>query len=359
MSKNVRYALTILVFVLAWLFSGFVFRNDNASENTADATSQENKIFRVQVRDINQQRFAPSLTVSARTEAFRMVELRAETSGQLESTPVTEGSDVKAGDELARLRVDDRNFRVREAEASLAQATLDYQGTLKLLDKELVSEIQVARAKASVDSALANLEFRKLELAKTRLVAPFDAVLNERKLEVGSYLQLGQAYAELLQLDPIKAVAQVSGDEVLDLKKGAPVQLELSNGAMLDGELGYVSVRADAATRAFIVEAFFDNPGNKVPADLTGNLKIRRAEAVAHQIPASIVTLNANGDLEVKWVGSDHIVQASVILILHDDRSSLWVSGLPDSVRIITVGQEYVSVGETVDPVYSSSADPE
>ena len=354
MSKNVRYALTILAFVLAWLFSGFVFKTDNASEDIADATRQENKIFRVQVRNINQQRFTPNLTVSARTEAFRMVELRAETSGQLEATPVTEGSYVKAGDELARLRVDDRKFRVQEAEASLAQATLDYQGTFKLFEKELVSEIQVARAKASVDSASANLESRKLELAKTHLLAPFDAVLNERKLEVGSYLQLGQAYAELLQLNPIKAVAQVSGDEILALKHGALVQLELNNGTVLDGKLGYVSARADSATRAFVVEAFFDNPGNSVPADLTGKLKIARTEVAAHQIPASIVSLNASGDLEVKWI-DDGVVRASVISILHDDRSSLWVSGLPDSVTIITVGQEYVSVGETVEPVHSSS----
>ena len=82
-----------------------------------------------------------SATIRAKSNSERshrslsMVELRAETSGQLESTPVTEGSDVKAGDELARLRVDDRNFRVREAEASLAQATLDIRAHLSCSTK--------------------------------------------------------------------------------------------------------------------------------------------------------------------------------------------------------------------------------
>jgi membrane fusion protein, multidrug efflux system len=354
MTKNVRYALIILVLVLGWLFSGLIINSDDTDENLSDSARAVD-LIRVEVRDIAEETFIPSLNISARTEAFRIVEIKAETSGQIEATPIAEGEFVKAGTELARLRTDDRKFRVQEAQAGLDQATLDYQGAIKLLAKELVSEIQVARAKASVDAAKANLEFRKIELSRTQLRAPFDAVLNDRKLEVGSYLQPGQAFAELLQLDPIKAVALVSGDEVLDLEKGASVQLELSNGDVLLGELRYVSVKADTATRAFRIEAFFENANNKISADLTGNLIVPRAQAKAHRIPASIVSLNSAGDLQVKWVDEGDIVRASEIIILHDDRSSLWVSGLPELVRIIVVGQEYVSVEEQVAPILGST----
>ena len=350
MTKNVRYALIILVLVLGWLFSGLIINSDDTDESLSESDQPEN-LIRVQVSDIAEETYSPSLNISARTEAFRIVEIKAETSGQIEATPIAEGEFVKAGVELARLRIDDRSFRVQEAQAGLDQATLDYEGALKLLAKELVSEIQVARVKASVDAAKANLEFRKVELSRTLLRAPFDAVLNERKLEVGSYLQPGQTFAELLQLDPIKAVALVSGDEVLDLERGAPVELQLSNGDVLLGELRYVSAKADVATRAFRVEAFFENPDNKVSADLTGNLIVPRAQAKAHRIPASIVSLNSAGDLQVKWVDQDDVVRASEIVILHDDRSSLWVSGLPEKVRIIVVGQEYVSIEEKVAPI--------
>jgi multidrug efflux system membrane fusion protein len=205
MTKNVRYALIILVVVLVWLFSGLIINSDGTNENFSQS-DQAIKLIRVKVSVIVEESFVPRLNISARTEAFRTVEIKAETSGQIEVTPIAEGEFVKAGDELARLRIDDRSFRVQEAQAGLDQATLDYQGTLTLLEKELVSEIQVARAKASVDAAKANLEFRNVELSRTRLRAPFDAVLNERKLEVGSYLQPGQTFAVLLQLDPIKAV---------------------------------------------------------------------------------------------------------------------------------------------------------
>ncbi|MDG2087711.1 MAG: efflux RND transporter periplasmic adaptor subunit [Arenicellaceae bacterium] len=353
MTKNLRYALIILVLVLVWLFSGLIINSDGTDENLSKS-DQAIKLIRVQVSDIVEESFVPRLNISARTEAFRVVEIKAETSGQIEVIPIAEGEFVKAGDELARLRIDDRSFRVQEAQAGLDQATLDYQGTITLFEKELVSEIQVARAKASVDAAKANLEFRNVELSRTRLLAPFDAVLNERKLEVGSYLQPGQTFAELLQLDPIKAVALVSGDEVLDLEKGALVELELSNGDALLGELRYVSAKADTATRAFRIEAFFENPDNKIFADLTGNLMVPRAPTKAHRIPASIISLNSAGNLQVKWVDEGDVVRASEVTILHDDRSSLWVSGLPETVRIIDVGQEYVTVEEKVDPIVGS-----
>ena len=35
------------------------------------------------------------------------------------------------------------------------------------------------------------------------------------------------------------------------------------------------------------------------------------------------------------------------------------VTGLPDTVKLITVGQEYVLTGETVDPVYPASSSDE
>jgi multidrug efflux system membrane fusion protein len=108
-------------------------------------------------------------------------------------------------------------------------------------------------------------------------------------------------------------------------------------------------------TRAFRIEAFFENPDNKIFADLAGNLMVPRAPTKAHRIPASIISLNSAGNLQVKWVDEGNVVRASEVTILHDDRSSLWVSGLPETVRIIDVGQEYVSVEEKVAPIVGST----
>ena len=57
---------------------------------------------------------------------------------------------------------------------------------------------------------------------------------------------------------------------------------------------------------------FFENPDNKIFADLTGNLMVPRAPTKAHRIPASIISLNSAGNLQVKWVDEGDVVRASV-----------------------------------------------
>jgi multidrug efflux system membrane fusion protein len=46
----------------------------------------------------------------------------------------------------------------------------------------------------------------------------------------------------------------------------------------------------------------------------------------------------------------------NAVEIVEEGQEGLWITGLPKTVNLITVGQEYVSVGERVDPVYIDTA---
>ena len=58
-----------------------------------------------------------------------------------------------------------------------------------------------------------------------------------------------------------------------------------------------------------------------------------------------------------KTVNSDDVVEFMPIKLLKDTPEYLWVGGLPDSVRLITVGQEFVIVGQQVKPVKAEGKD--
>ncbi|OPZ77603.1 MAG: hypothetical protein BWY78_00943 [Alphaproteobacteria bacterium ADurb.Bin438] len=71
-------------------------------------------------------------------------------------------------------------------------------------------------------------------------------------------------------------------------------------------------------------------------------------EAKAHEINSSILTLNAVGEMGVKVVSSENKVEFYKVEILKEDDKGIWVFGLPEETRIITVGQEYVVEGEVI-----------
>ena len=53
----------------------------------------------------------------------------------------------------------------------------------------------------------------------------------------------------------------------------------------------------------------------------------------------------------VKSVDASNKVQFHPVELVADTPQGMWLGGLPDQLTLITTGQEYVKVGQTVDPV--------
>ena len=58
--------------------------------------------------------------------------------------------------------------------------------------------------------------------------------------------------------------------------------------------------------------------------------------------------MNDKGELGIRTVTAENKVEFKEIKILEDTNSGMWVSGLGENARIITLGQEYVFQGQTV-----------
>ena len=69
-------------------------------------------------------------------------------------------------------------------------------------------------------------------------------------------------------------------------------------------------------------------------------------------MPASALTLNDHGDLGVRTVNSDNVVDFVPVSLLRDTADGAWITGLPDQADLIVVGQEYVVEGVQVDPTF-------
>jgi len=297
-----------------------------------------------------------SVVLRGRTEAKRIVDATAEISGQVVRRSVERGEQVSRGQLLCEIAIDDRAMAVEEAQAALNKAEIEHQGSLKLAAQGLLSEVAIAASAARQEAAKAQLERQTLNLARTQITAPFDGVVEDFHLAEGDYAMPGDACATVIDLDPMLVTAQVTEEQVEHLRLGSTVQGSTRMGRSLEGELSFIGNQSDPVTRTYAVEITVDNQDYHLRSGLTVSLRVMLDEIQAHYITPSLLTLDAQGDMGVRLIDTGNRVVFSAIEIVEDGPYGMWVSGLPDSAALITVGQEYVTVGTTVDPVYVDGA---
>ncbi|MDG1819360.1 MAG: hypothetical protein P8H31_05965, partial [Porticoccaceae bacterium] len=75
----------------------------------------------------------------------------------------------------------------------------------------------------------------------------------------------------------------------------------------------------------------------------------------AHLISASLMLLDDQGRLAVRAVNKQGLVSTLSITSVGESADGVWVSGLPDRVALVTLGQNYVADGEQVTVSYRNS----
>jgi len=362
MKKTFLTSAVIAIGILVWLMSGVLTEPDVeyaaslAEQNTiASQVEFEAPPTKVRVQHLTatqQTRFA---VVRGKTENKRTVNVKAETNGRVIERLVERGSTVTAGQTMCKIAVEDRAVAIDEAMQALNKAKIDYQGALKLKRQGFNSESTIAEKKAQLASANAMLERRKIAFAKTKITAPFDGIIENIGLEVGDYASPGNSCATLVDLDPMLLIGQVSEKMVLQLQLGESVIGTLSNGAEVSGVLTFIGKQSDQNTRTYPIEAELENKAGLLRSGLTAEMQIATEEVLAHSVSPAIFTLDDLGQIGIRTVNKRNLVEFHLIEILSEYGEGAWVTGLPNEVTIITVGQELVIPGERVDFVTDHS----
>lgn len=358
MSKNVTSASIVAGLLLLWLGSGLWVERPAEPEPALIVEAADRKLApkatlsRVRVELKQAEARSQSVVLRGRTEAKRNVDVTAEISGQVVSRSVERGQQVSRGQLLCEIAVDDRAMAVEEAQAALNKAEIENEGSLELAARGLLSEVAIAASAARREAAEAHLERQVLNLARTRIAAPFDGVVEDLHLDEGDYAMPGDACATLIDLDPMLVTAQVTEEQVEYLRLGSIVKGSTRMGRPLEGELSFIGNQSDPVTRTYAVEITVGNQDYRLRSGLTVSLQVMLDEIQAHAITPSLLTLNEQGEMGVRLIDTSNRVVFHAVKIIEDGPYGMWVSGLPDSAALITVGQEYVAAGTIVDPVY-------
>jgi multidrug efflux system membrane fusion protein len=333
------------VLALYFLVSGLVGRG---GDHKAQAATQNPQAPLVQTTLTPPQVRPYSVAIRGHTMAFRVVSVRSETSGVVAATPVREGSFVRTGEVLCKLKVDARQAALDQASANLQAKQLTQKASAELARRGFRSQTQMLTDQAGMDEASAAVRQAEVALNQTDIRAPFAGVFNEKDIEVGGYLAPGGACGVVMELDPLKIAGVAPETEVGKLHVGAPAHAVLANGRKLEGTVWYVAKDADPQTRTYQVILTVPNPGAQVQAGLSADVRIEAGQGPAHLVPSSSLVLDSSGQQGVRYIQGANEVAFAPVKVIDETPGGVWVTGLSGAVRVITVGQAYVSEGQRV-----------
>ena len=285
MSKNVRLSIYILIPLIVWMISGVFISEDTTKESMPKTLSSV--VIEQSLPDV----INPKIYLNTYAISEKRVQVRAKTSGEVVATGAKQGEWVQKDALLCKLGI--------------------------------------------------------IELNRTEVKAPFDGYI-EDIVKPGNLLERGQLCATIIELDPITFIAEVPENSIKDVREGQNVNISLVTGDNIQGKLTFVSKSASVATRTFRVEAEIANPSGIVRDGISGTMIIDTDPVLAHKISPSILLLADNGELGVKTVNSENMVEFFPIQIIQDTEEGIWVAGLPDFSNIIVLGQGFVETGQIV-----------
>tara|TARA_Y100000022_G_scaffold41755_1_gene34461 strand:- start:19887 stop:20957 length:1071 start_codon:yes stop_codon:yes gene_type:complete len=348
MNKTTKTAILVLSALLLWMLTGIFQNSSNSNDINSLKINTEETVIKVKAKKIKSELRQSNVLVQGRTESNRNVLVSSETNGIVREIFVKKGDFVKKDQILCKLSTDSRKAKLDEAKALMLQKKLEWDASKVLVEKGYRSQTKAAGSKAAYDASKALVIQMEEELENINIRSPFDGFFNDNLAEVGDFLSIGMPCGQVVDYNPILVIGQVSEQEIKKIKSDIQGYAVLSTGEKLNGLLSYVSKTADSKTRTFRIELEINNSNFDIKDGITAELFIPTKKVEAHLIPPSSLTLDSDGKIGVRHIDSNNKVIFSDVEIIGDEKELIWVSGLPEEITLITIGQEFVIEGQKV-----------
>ena len=316
---------------LLLLFSGLAFGAAQLSARSrqvmAISDEQQNFVPNVRVAPVRASDSTMIVSLPATTLAFAAANIFARANGYIEKRQVDIGDHVKAGDLLVQITAPELDHQIarnksllRQNQATLQQtiASRDLASVTNSRDSDLVKkgwvtaqqgdtdrltlqaqEAAVAVAQSNIAAQQNLIRVLNQQKAYQSVIAPFNGIITQRSVDVGSLVQAGTTFMfTLMQSDVIRTQLYVPQNAAFGVRPGVEAVVRVPE--MPDHTFpGKVTRLADAlapGTRTLLTEVDVPNPEGLLRPGMycTVELYIPR-EAPSFIVPADAIIFNANG----------------------------------------------------------------
>jgi len=321
--------------------------------------------YPVEVTKIEEQKVVEWIQTVGSVSAEKQATLGTEVGGRMAQIHVNVGDRVTKNTLLAQLD-DERNriardlarAEVESAEVNLENSIREARRQASLFEDKITSEhsIDQAELKEKIDTAQlraaeARLAAAERDLSDTRIVSPFEGEITAKHIEVGELVQPGAPLFDIINIERVKILIQVSERDVARIRKDQPAEIEVDGypGIVFHGSVNTLGAEADDQTRTFPVEILVVNnrPQRLLPGFIS-RARIRgRTFEKAILLPQEVF-IQRSGHPVIFVAVSDTVSEKVVELGFTHRGKVLVTKGLNPGDMVVTTGQEALRDGASI-----------
>lgn len=323
----------------------------------------------VEIVTAREQTLPRRVELSGQVSAAQHASLSPRLAGVVEQLAVDAGARVARGDrllklddQLARLSLDRAEAALRGAEARLANAERVERETAPLATQGLLPASQLDSVRAELDIARAALRESQAQAALLReqlnrhwLVAPFDGVVVERRVDIGEWVQAIDAVMILVSAAELRFDLRAPQEWYGRIDAAAPITLRIDGRTepVSDASVGAEVPASDPGSRSFLLRLAVPEQDPPLLPGASGTVEMGlRGERRVFAVPRAALVSYPDGGRAL-WLAVDEggsPVARSVRVELDSAISdpALIAQGLSGGERVIVRGQTRLRDGEAL-----------
>ncbi|MDQ2177934.1 efflux RND transporter periplasmic adaptor subunit [Marinifilum sp. D714] len=282
---------------------------------------------------------------AANIEGMQNIEIRPKVDGFIDEIYIDEGDQVTKGQLLFKLSAETLSQQVKAAkanikvaEAQVFSAQVEVDKITPLVEKNIISSIQLKTAKSNLNAAKAQLaaseaqyQNAKENLGYTMIKSPVDGFIGSLPYKVGSLVGRTEvnplttvsniknvyAYFTLNEKQLLQFNRQLNGSSVDEKIKQMPdVELVLADGSVYNqkGRIETINGMVNPRTGSISYRAIFPNPDNLLRSGISGKVKMASNMNDIVLLPQK-ATYELQGKKFVYLVGKENKVESKEVTI--------------------------------------------
>lgn len=334
--------IIIAVIVLFVAFVGYKLYSNKQEINEQSNQKEEVYAMPVQVAKVQTKSLSTALVATGEFEGFEEVFLVAESQGSITALNFKEGDVIKKGQVFAKIDASSLSAQLASARFNYAKAQKDVERYERLEKVGAVSKTQVEELKLQKENARSSIAQINQQLGFSTVKATISGVVNEVMVEPTSFVQAGNKVAEIVQIDKMKIIINVSEDDLINIKGNQKVSIKTDVYPLMqfEGTVSSISVKADDAGKFKVTIVVANNKKEQLRAGMFGEvyfdtLKNNTQEALT--IPREAI-VNSLQDPKVYVVENNKAVLKSIKIGKVINKDVIVLEGLKTNELVIDKG---------------------
>lgn len=298
-------------------------------------------------------------------------DVRAKTTGYIEKVYVDEGQKVEKGQLLFRLETQSLSQDAGAAKARVDLAQVEVDKLIPLVEKDIISPVQLETAKANLAQAKANYSSIVANIGYATIKSPIDGYVGSINFREGTLVGPSDAtpLTTVSEIDQVYAFFSFNEAQYIDhlqrsngkskaerIKNSPDLSLVLANGKIYSekGRIQTSTGQINQNTGTIKIRAAFDNPNEILTNGNSGKIRFPIEYKDAIVVPQS-ATFEQQGNIMIFKLGTDNIAKTTILKIKGTvDNLYVVESGVEESEKIIVSGVGKLRNGMAITPQETS-----